>query len=85
VSLIIKLLAGAKFYLIAAAGVIAAAAVAYLQIRKDGENAVIAEQAKAREAQQARYDKIDSEPPDLDAAIERMRQRSGTDAKRSGS
>lgn len=65
-----------KLWAVGFAAFVVAAFVAYRSIRKDGENAILAEQAKRREEQQRKYDQIDAGAPDLDSALGRMRQRS---------
>ena len=52
-------------------GVIAA----YFTIRKDGENAVLAEQAKARAELGNKYARIDADRPDFDTAVSDLQQR----------
>lgn len=54
---------------------------AYFAIRKDGENAVLAEQAKAREQLQNKYSRIDASKPDVDAAVSDLRARSNQPRK----
>lgn len=71
-----KLLAffgGIKFYVLAAAGAVAAIFVAYWRIRQDGKDAASLEQAQARDALQEHYDEIDGQNVDPAASYDRLR------------
>ena len=76
VSFFIGLPGKLKLWGIGIVAFLAAVFVAYRAARKDGENAILAEQAKRREEQQRRFDQIDAGAPDLDSSLGRLRQRS---------
>lgn len=61
--------------LVAAAGAIAA--LGYGKGRAEGKSIMEAEQQRKRDALQDEYDQIDAGPVDVDAAYQRLRQRSG--------
>lgn len=75
--------AGIKAKLVAAGvvvfAVLAAIGLALRRSRQDGINQVLTEQQERRDELQQHYDEIDGRPPDLDAAIDRLRKRSSGD------
>ena len=70
---LVKLWGGAKFYLLAAVGVVAGIFVAYWRVREDGKNAIRVEQAKARDNLQEHYDEIDRQAVDPARSYDRLR------------
>lgn len=63
-----------KFYLVIAAGAVAAIVVGYWRARSDGAAAQKLEQAKAREKLQEKYDAIDAKPVDPVGSYDRLRK-----------
>ena len=75
-SFLLSLFGKVKVYLgLAATGAVGLLFL-YLNIRKSGEDAVLAEQATKRAELQKKYDKIDNRKPDLDGAVSYLRKRS---------
>ena len=56
--------------------------MALRQARKDGVNQVLVEQQEKRDELQKHYDEIDSSAPDLNASLDRLRQRSASAKQR---
>jgi uncharacterized membrane-anchored protein YhcB (DUF1043 family) len=56
--------------------------MALRQARKDGVNQVLVEQQEKRDELQKHYDEIDSSAPDLNGALERLRERSSGSKRR---
>lgn len=61
--------------LAAVGGVTATIAAAWIKGRAAGRDAVIVEQAKKDERTREQFDRIDRQSPDVDASLERLRQR----------
>ena len=61
--------------LAAVGGVIATVAAAWIKGRAAGRDAVIVEQAKKDERTREQFERIDRQSPDVDASLERLRQR----------
>lgn len=61
--------------LAAVGGVIATIAAAWIKGRAAGRDAGIVEQAKKDERTRKEFERIDRQSPDVDASLERLRQR----------
>ena len=71
--------------LLAVAGTLGTAAMAWFKGRAAGRDAIIVEQAKKDDSTRKEFDRIDRQSPDVDASLDRLRQRAaksrGPDAK----
>ena len=71
--------------LAAVGGVLATIATAWIKGRHAGRDAVIVEQAKKDDRTRKEFERIDRQSPDVDASLDRLRQRAakshGSDAK----
>lgn len=56
--------------------VIVAIGGAFLKGKQSGVNSVVVKQLKVNNETQAKFDKIDASKPDLDSALDRLRDRS---------
>lgn len=56
--------------------VIVAIGGAFLKGKQSGVNSVVVKQLKVNNETQAKFDKIDASKPDLDGALDRLRDRS---------
>lgn len=61
--------------LAAVGGVIATIAAAWIKGRRAGRDAAIVEQAKNDDRTRKEFERIDRQSPDVDASLERLRQR----------
>lgn len=70
--------------LLAVAGTLGTVAAAWIKGRAAGRNSVIVEQTKNDARTRKEFDRIDRQSPDVDASLERLRQRAksrGADPK----
>ena len=63
--------------LLAVAGAMGTVAMAWFKGRRAGRDAVIVEQAKNDDRTRKDFDRIDRQSPDVDASLDRLRQRAG--------
>ena len=56
-------------------GFVAVVATAWIKGRRAGRDAVIVEQAKKDDSTRKEFDRIDRQSPDVDASLDRLRQR----------
>lgn len=73
--MIATLWAKLQVWAVIALAVVAAIAVAFLKGRSAASEHIAAQSAKANARVQAKYDNIDQQPSDPDAAAERLRRR----------
>ena len=62
--------------LLAVAGALGTVAMAWFKGRRAGRDAAIVEQAKNDDRTRKEFERIDRQSPDVDASLDRLRQRS---------